>query len=145
MFWYNYVPCITSVLGSGIVLTPDAMALTVNRGVATTFSMNIRNDNNFTVFNISFSNTTGFSFPIINSLSPNQSALVSFSVLTQDLFSSMFVSTVSYLYQIPYTSTPMTYVINATGAGFVPSSLNIFLSFYPYLVHPIALNTGKEH
>ena len=117
--------CITSVLGSGIVLTPDAMALTVNRGVATTFSMNIRNDNNFTVFNISFSNTTGFSFPIINSLSPNQSALVSFSVLTQDLFSSMFVSTVSYLYQIPYTSTPMTYVINATGAGFVPSSLNI--------------------
>lgn len=122
--WMLFLLLIPVVSGELLVI-PQSRQLSVVRGQESVFQMTLINNNTFPIYNISFTNVSGFVFPSIPLMNANESRIVSFSVLTQDLFNSVFVSTVSYLYVVPFAPSPSSFQVNMSGLGFFPSEIFI--------------------
>jgi hypothetical protein len=123
--WVLLLFLFVPLVSANILITPSTNELSVFRGESKVFNVLLVNNESRPISNISFSPIVGFTFPVVTSLAPNESRLVSFSVLTNDLFNQVFVSTVSFLYEIPYSAPPVSRVISVDDSGFVPYNSSI--------------------
>jgi hypothetical protein len=97
--------------------------IVVQSGQSQTFSLTLQNNFNFSVFNFSFSNLTGFTFPQITS-PPNSNQAINFNILRTDAGTKTINSLVSFKYNVDIPQGIKTYYINITNTGgFQPDSI----------------------
>lgn len=106
-------------------ITPQTNSLTTYVNQEMTFTMNVKNENPFTIYNCSFSPLTGFTFPTISQLTPNQSQTITYAVKTNAIFDQVYISTASYLYEIYSPPPTKVVIINITDSGFQPQTTTI--------------------
>lgn len=116
------------VVFADLVISPGAMDLTVVRGQSTVFNVSVLNNASFMVYDVKFSNVTNFQFPQVFNLSAGEQRIISFSVLTNELFNTPFVSTVSYFYSINQTPPVKSVMVNITSTGFQSNNVSIFVN-----------------
>lgn len=119
---------VANFASANLLVQPSTMEINVDRGVSKVFNLVVTNNESRPVFNVSFSSVPNFVFPVVTRLEPNESRLVSFSVLTQDLFNQVFVSSVSFLYEIPYSAPPSSFVVSVDDSVFVPYNSSILVN-----------------
>lgn len=123
LFIVASVFCIAFASADLIVSYPQNIS--VQMGIQSNFSMSFQNTYNFSIFNLSFTNLTGFSFPSVN-LAPNTSQSISFSVLRTDAGQQSINSVLSFQYLTSIPQGIKTFQVNITqNSGFNPSSLQI--------------------
>lgn len=110
-------------VGADLLVSPLQVNLSLNRSMTSVYGVELFNNNSFPVYNVSFSNVSGFVFPRIPFLGVNQSVLANFSVVSDSVGQSVFVSVVSFEFFTVYNLSPRVYHVNVTGSGFVPDNL----------------------
>jgi hypothetical protein len=123
--WLLLGLCMVGVVHADLIISPNPASIQVNWYEPKTFQMSLRNTNPYPIYNLTFSNTTYFSFPSSINLGVNQSQVISYQVSTNALFNNVFISTVSYFYTVPFTPPPVIVDINITPNGFVSSTTTI--------------------
>lgn len=114
------------LVSAEVVVTPLSNTLSQPWYESKSYQISLRNNNSYPIYNVSFSPLVGFSFPVGVDVGPNESKVVSYSVLTNELFTSRaFASTVSYFYYVDSVLTPVAVEVNVTDAGFVPASVAV--------------------
>ncbi len=117
-----------------IFLLPSALAFeifpnTINLenevGKLTNFSLNIKNDNNFTMYNISFEANTYFSAPKIDKLDPQESKTIEASVLTSTPITTTLQIKLQGIFLTPVSETPLTHQISILATKYEPTILTI--------------------
>ena len=114
------------LVSAEIIVTPMSQSISQPWYSAKTYQLAVRNNNSFTAYNLTFSPIQYVTFPSSVDLQPNESRVLSYSVLTNELFSNrVFVSTLSYFYVVPYSPPEVSVQINVTSSGFSPSNVSI--------------------
>jgi hypothetical protein len=127
LFWLLVlVLCIVPAVRSDLILSPNPSNIDVYWYVQKSFPLTVTNTNNFVIRNLTFSNTSSFTFPSTVDLGVNETKVLSYSVLTNRLFTETYITTLSYFYVVPFVPVAKTVSINVTPTGFVSAGTTIF-------------------
>lgn len=114
--------CIPFVSAS-LVVTPSSSDVQTFRGQVSLYSLSVFNNNSFAVFNVSFTNPAPsyFTFPSIDRLSPGDSRVVQYSVVTDSLFVNTYISVASFFYLSSVNVSSRVVVVNISNGSFSSS------------------------
>ena len=122
-----FIACFTPHVRADSLLTisPNPYDLSLNTSVLKTINLNITNNHNFTIYNISFEDKPETDITLINSLGVGQTIIIPMNVITQEATVKTINSLVKYNYLSSITSDPVTSNINIQHTLFSPNSITI--------------------
>lgn len=116
------LPCVTA----NLVVAPINSDLNVYKDQQSIFGLNVTNNFTYSIYNVSFTKPSAyFAFPVVDSLAPGESRTIPYSVRTDAVLSSLFVSTASFFYPIEYNLISRVFEINISDTSFTPNNLTI--------------------
>lgn len=99
-----------------VLIEPSSINISVNKGESSTFTINLTNYHSFDIYELTFSNLSGFSFPQID-IASGTSKQVTFSVNTNYSYSGKIDSLVTFKYRANIPETITTYNLTITNLG----------------------------
>lgn len=110
-----------------LIIEPSSTEVSMFQNDISKQEITITNQNNFTIFNVSFSANQYITYPTIDKLEINQSVKKNVTISPTSLFSrTAYTSSVVFYYLADITLPAITYNITVNDNGFTPTNLFIY-------------------
>jgi len=113
------------VVSADLLINPLSINTQVFENVETNQQTIFTNTHNFSIFNFEFTQNPYITYPTINEIKPNESAIVSFKIKTNNTFNQNFNIVTKFLYLIDVNLPSKTYNVTITNSQFDPINLTI--------------------
>ena len=108
-------------------ISPSQFVIDVVSGEKTYFSMNITNNNNFIIYNLTSTLVQDFNFPVINSLNINETVVFNFSITSTSSYIKTEIPKIFFLEKSTINLPVENKIVNITSSSFSPNDIEIIV------------------
>lgn len=113
-----------SIVSASLTLSPNPVTINTRVNQESSFQINLSNSFPFTIYNVQFSNLSGFNYPSIT-LQPNETKKIDFTLTRNQSYHSTINSKVSFTYVVDIPQDIQAYQVNISENGYQPAQLVI--------------------